>query len=171
MPALPIYLAEWPPSCSCLWSDTSPGRSMRESFSLRVFWPLLCDVLDFELQSGRCFVEFLVAAHRAGRGTWPHFCAFDHGYEGSHSPRKDGQRHQHLQPDAQYRRQRWHRDGGDHAGSQVAITHQHSGRTRQPGEPAGASNVDGMRGLFMSQGKDAATATRQAYGAVWGMVQ
>jgi hypothetical protein len=26
-------------------------------------------------------------------------------------------------------------------------------------------------GLFMSQGKDEATTTRQAYGAVWGMVQ
>ena len=63
-------------------------------------------------------------------------------------PRKDGQRHQHLQPDAQYRRQRWHRDGGDHAGSQVAIAHQHSGRTRQPGEPAGASNRGWDAGPF-----------------------
>jgi hypothetical protein len=40
-----------------------------------------------------------------------------------------------------------------------------------PANPLPRQTVDGMRGLFMSQGKDAATATRQAYGAVWGMVQ
>lgn len=40
-----------------------------------------------------------------------------------------------------------------------------------PANPLARQTVDGMRGLFMSQGKDAATATRQAYGAVWGMVQ
>jgi DHA2 family multidrug resistance protein len=28
-----------------------------------------------------------------------------------------------------------------------------------------------MRGLFMSQGKDAATATRQAHAALWGSLQ
>jgi len=31
--------------------------------------------------------------------------------------------------------------------------------------------IDGMRALFMSQGKDAATATRQAYTAIWEIVQ
>jgi hypothetical protein len=38
---------------------------------------------------------------------------------------------------------------------------------------SGAKLMPGINlfGLFMSQGKDAATATRQAYGDVWGMVQ
>jgi DHA2 family multidrug resistance protein len=40
-----------------------------------------------------------------------------------------------------------------------------------PGNPMARQTVDGMKALFMSQGKDAATATQQAYGAVWGMVQ
>jgi DHA2 family multidrug resistance protein len=40
-----------------------------------------------------------------------------------------------------------------------------------PANPLARQTVDRMRGLFMSQGKDAVTATRQAYGAVWGMVQ
>ena len=40
-----------------------------------------------------------------------------------------------------------------------------------PANPLARQTIDGLRGLFMSQGKDAATATRQAYGAVWGMVQ
>jgi len=31
--------------------------------------------------------------------------------------------------------------------------------------------IENLRGYFISQGHDAATATRQAYGAVWGMVQ
>jgi MFS transporter, DHA2 family, multidrug resistance protein len=40
-----------------------------------------------------------------------------------------------------------------------------------PGNPMARQTVNGMRALFMSQGKDAATAGREAYGAVWGMVQ
>jgi MFS transporter, DHA2 family, multidrug resistance protein len=45
------------------------------------------------------------------------------------------------------------------------------GRYVNPANPKARQTLDGMRALFMSQGKDAATATRQAYGAVWGMVQ
>jgi DHA2 family multidrug resistance protein len=45
------------------------------------------------------------------------------------------------------------------------------GKYVNPGNPRARQTVDGLRGLFMSHGKDAATATRQAYGAVWGMVQ
>jgi DHA2 family multidrug resistance protein len=37
--------------------------------------------------------------------------------------------------------------------------------------PVARQTIAGLRALFMSQGKDAATATRQAYGAVWAMVQ
>ncbi len=40
-----------------------------------------------------------------------------------------------------------------------------------PANPMARQAIAGMQGLFMSQGKDAVTATRQAYGAVWGMVQ
>jgi DHA2 family multidrug resistance protein len=40
-----------------------------------------------------------------------------------------------------------------------------------PANPMARQTINGMRALFMSQGKDAATANRQAYGAVWGMVQ
>jgi MFS transporter, DHA2 family, multidrug resistance protein len=40
-----------------------------------------------------------------------------------------------------------------------------------PGNPMARQTMEGMKALFMSQGKDAATASRQAYGAVWGMVQ
>jgi MFS transporter, DHA2 family, multidrug resistance protein len=39
------------------------------------------------------------------------------------------------------------------------------------GNPMARQTVNGMKSLFMFQGKDAATATHQAYGAVWGMVQ
>ena len=54
------------------------------------------DVPDFDVQSGRGFVEFLVAAHGAGRGAGIDFCAFDDGYQRSHPQGKDGQCHQHL---------------------------------------------------------------------------
>jgi len=40
-----------------------------------------------------------------------------------------------------------------------------------PANPLARQTVGGLKELFMSQGKDAVTATRQAYGAVWGMVQ
>ena len=40
-----------------------------------------------------------------------------------------------------------------------------------PANPLALQTMKAMRGLFISQGKDAVTATRQAYGAVWGMVQ
>jgi len=40
-----------------------------------------------------------------------------------------------------------------------------------PANPRARQTIDGLRALFVSQGKDAATATRQAYAAVWGMVQ
>jgi len=40
-----------------------------------------------------------------------------------------------------------------------------------PANPLAGRTIDGLRALFMSHGKDSATATRQAYGAVWGMVQ
>jgi MFS transporter, DHA2 family, multidrug resistance protein len=40
-----------------------------------------------------------------------------------------------------------------------------------PANPLARQTIDGLRGLFMAQGKDAATATRQAHGAVWAMVQ
>jgi DHA2 family multidrug resistance protein len=45
------------------------------------------------------------------------------------------------------------------------------GRYVNPANPKARQTLDGMRALFMSQGKDATTATREAYGAVWGMVQ
>jgi DHA2 family multidrug resistance protein len=40
-----------------------------------------------------------------------------------------------------------------------------------PGNPKSRQTVEGFKALFMSQGKDVATATRQANAAVWGMVQ
>ena len=40
-----------------------------------------------------------------------------------------------------------------------------------PANPLARRTIEGLRSLFMSQGKDGATATRQAYGTVWGMVQ
>jgi MFS transporter, DHA2 family, multidrug resistance protein len=40
-----------------------------------------------------------------------------------------------------------------------------------PGNPMTRQTIDGLTALFMAQGKDAATANHQAYGAVWGMVQ
>jgi len=40
-----------------------------------------------------------------------------------------------------------------------------------PANPRARQTIDGLRAFFVSQGKDAATATRQAYAAVWGMVQ
>jgi DHA2 family multidrug resistance protein len=45
------------------------------------------------------------------------------------------------------------------------------GKHVNPANPLARQTIDGLRALFMSQGKDSATATRQAYGAVWGMVQ
>jgi DHA2 family multidrug resistance protein len=39
------------------------------------------------------------------------------------------------------------------------------------GNPVARQMIEGLRSLFMSQGKDAATANRQAYASVWGMVQ
>jgi hypothetical protein len=40
-----------------------------------------------------------------------------------------------------------------------------------PANPIARQAIAGVQGQFMSQGKDAVTASRQAYGAVWGMVQ
>ena len=40
-----------------------------------------------------------------------------------------------------------------------------------PANPMARQTIDGLRTLLMSHGKDAATATRQAYGLVWAMVQ
>ncbi len=40
-----------------------------------------------------------------------------------------------------------------------------------PANPLARQTIDGLRALFMSQGKDAVTATRDAYAAVWAMVQ
>jgi MFS transporter, DHA2 family, multidrug resistance protein len=37
--------------------------------------------------------------------------------------------------------------------------------------PLAMRTIAGMRGLFMAQGKDSATATRQAHAALWGSVQ
>jgi MFS transporter, DHA2 family, multidrug resistance protein len=45
------------------------------------------------------------------------------------------------------------------------------GRYVNPANPKARQTLDGLRALFVSQGKDAATATRQAYRAVWGTVQ
>jgi DHA2 family multidrug resistance protein len=45
------------------------------------------------------------------------------------------------------------------------------GRYVNQGSPQARQTINGLRALFMSQGKDVATATRQAYAAVWGMVQ
>jgi MFS transporter, DHA2 family, multidrug resistance protein len=45
------------------------------------------------------------------------------------------------------------------------------GKHVNPANPQARQTIAGLRALFMSQGKDAATATRQAYGAVWGIVQ
>jgi DHA2 family multidrug resistance protein len=40
-----------------------------------------------------------------------------------------------------------------------------------PANPLARRTIDGLRALFMSQGKDAATATRDAHAALWAMVQ
>ena len=40
-----------------------------------------------------------------------------------------------------------------------------------PANPLARQTIDGLRALFMSQGKDAVTATHDAYAAVWAMVQ
>jgi DHA2 family multidrug resistance protein len=45
------------------------------------------------------------------------------------------------------------------------------GKYVNPGNPVARQTIDGMRALFMAQGKDAATANRQAYAAVWATVQ
>jgi MFS transporter, DHA2 family, multidrug resistance protein len=45
------------------------------------------------------------------------------------------------------------------------------GKYINPGNPVARQTIDGMRALFMAQGKDAATANRQAYAAVWATVQ
>jgi len=45
------------------------------------------------------------------------------------------------------------------------------GKYVNPANPKAIQTIDGLRALFISQGKDAATATHQAYAAVWGMVQ
>src|ERR1700676_1995517 len=45
------------------------------------------------------------------------------------------------------------------------------GKYVNPSNPKARQTIEGLRALFISQGKDAATATRQAYAAVWGMVQ
>jgi DHA2 family multidrug resistance protein len=45
------------------------------------------------------------------------------------------------------------------------------GKYVNPGSPYAHSMVENLSAFFMSQGRDAATATRQAYAAVWGMVQ
>jgi DHA2 family multidrug resistance protein len=45
------------------------------------------------------------------------------------------------------------------------------GKYVNPANPKARQTIEGLRGLFISQGKDAATATHQAYASVWGMVQ
>ncbi|MGA8153248.1 MAG: DHA2 family efflux MFS transporter permease subunit [Terriglobales bacterium] len=45
------------------------------------------------------------------------------------------------------------------------------GRHVNAANPQARAMVAGLQRMFMSEGKDAATATRQAHGALWGMVQ
>ena len=123
------------------------------------------------LQPRRCLEQFLVAAAGAGRGAGLRLCAADYDHQRRHPQRAHGQRHQHLQPDAQYRRQHRHRHGRERAIPRAADAHQHSGRARQSGESYAQQMLESLKAYFMSQGSSAATATQQAYGAVWGMVQ
>jgi len=45
------------------------------------------------------------------------------------------------------------------------------GKNVSPGNPQSRRMVEGLRGLFISQGQDPVSATRHAYAAVWGVVQ
>src|SRR5579862_519358 len=45
------------------------------------------------------------------------------------------------------------------------------GKYVNPYNPAAQQMIAGMKQMFMGKGSDAATATQQAYGAIWGMVQ
>ncbi len=45
------------------------------------------------------------------------------------------------------------------------------GKYVNPYSPATQQMLAGLKQMFMSKGSDAATATQQAYGAIWGMVQ
>jgi DHA2 family multidrug resistance protein len=45
------------------------------------------------------------------------------------------------------------------------------GKYVNPGNPSANSMIQNLTAFFISQGKDATTASRQAYAAVWGMVQ
>jgi DHA2 family multidrug resistance protein len=45
------------------------------------------------------------------------------------------------------------------------------GKYVNPYSPAAQQMIANMKQMFMSKGSDAATATQQAYGAIWGMVQ
>ena len=113
--------------------------------------------------------ELLVAADDSGRGAGICVRAAHHDHQRSHSQRAHGQCHQHLQPDAQHRRQHRHLDGGDGAVPQAADAHQlFWARTCSSAEPAAQQMLESMKGHFMSQGSSAAMATQQAYGVAVG---
>ncbi len=86
--------------------------------------------------------------------------------------RADGQRHQHLQPDAQHRRQHGHCPLSTtivarQTQANINVLSKHTNQY----DPAARMMYQGARNMFMSKGVDFATASKQAYGAMFGMVQ
>ena len=67
----------------------------------------------------------LLAAVHPGARPGPAVRAAHHDHHGPDPAREHGQRHQHLQPDAQHRRQHGHRRGDDAAGAPPPGAHEH----------------------------------------------
>ncbi len=104
------------------------------------------------VQSGRGIAEFLVAIDDSGSGPGICVCPIDDDYQRLYPQRAHGQRHQHLQPDAQHRRQHWHRNGGNGAIPQAADAHQCPGRTCSAAKPGIAADGGKHEGTLHESG-------------------
>lgn len=72
-------------------------------------------------QLERGILGYLLAAVLSGHRAGATICAVDHGDDGLHPPRGDGQRHKSLQLHAEHRRQLRNRAVDHHAGARPAI--------------------------------------------------
>src|SRR5438067_2728904 len=119
-------------------------------------------------ESANRLLGYFLAAVVAGGLDGTIVRAAHHGHQRSHTEREDGQRHQHLQSDAQHRRQLWHCWSHDHRGAPSASPHQYSEwlcESLQPGDAtASASSGGGVYGQwFFAGGSSAQGAGRDLW--------
>ena len=94
-----------------------PGRAGALHRPVRAAHRRDLDVHHARLHPGGLLLRLRLAAHGPGPRAGDDLRAADHHHPFGHPQAGDGQRHRHVQPAAQHRRQRRHRRLGDPAGS------------------------------------------------------